>query len=228
IPILRQYFRRATRIAQSKAIPTATEIPILRQYFRRATRIVQSKAIPTATGEPASLLRDDSHGEAFPTYATITLRIEGSLYPPAKAATEMALQISAQNLEISNLKARIKLLEDKDKRTAEPTGDDTQIKGRSLETGKEADVSVPPAVEVSNVGVPTGSGLVPTVSAIFTTASVVTPYSRRKEEEMAREDQRLNEQIARDAEIARIHAEEEMQMLIDGLDRNNEVIAKHL
>nr|GEZ89994.1 hypothetical protein [Tanacetum cinerariifolium] len=34
--------------------------------------------------------------------------------------------------------------------------------------------------------------------------------------------------IARDAEIARIHAEEELQMLIDGLDRNNETVAKYL
>nr|GEY82057.1 hypothetical protein [Tanacetum cinerariifolium] len=100
-------------------------------------------------------------------------------------------------------------------------------------------------------------GLVPTVSAIFTTASVVTPYSRcpreisakdkgkekmveydtpkkkrlqeqidvqvarEMEEEMARDNQRMNEQIVRDAEIARIHAEEELKMMIDGLDRNN-------
>nr|GEZ54719.1 hypothetical protein [Tanacetum cinerariifolium] len=48
------------------------------------------------------------------------------------------------------------------------------------------------------------------------------------EEQLAREDQRMNEQIARDAEIARIHAEEELQMLIDGLDRTNETIAKYL
>nr|GEY03099.1 synaptobrevin, longin-like domain protein [Tanacetum cinerariifolium] len=125
-----------------------------------------------------------------------------------------------------------------------------------LTSGVQA-VSVPPVAEVSTVGlVPTGSGLVPTVSATFTTASVVIPYSSRKgkekmvesdtqkkkklqeqidvqmaremEEQMDREDQRMDEQIARDAEIARIHAEEELQMLIDGLDRNNEVIAKHL
>nr|GEV29085.1 hypothetical protein [Tanacetum cinerariifolium] len=111
-------------------------------------------------------------------------------------------------------------------------------------------VSVPPIAEVSTVGIPIGSGMVLAASPIFTTASVVTPYSRRKgkekmvesdtpkkkklqeqidvqvaremEEQMAREDQRSNEQIARDAEIARIHAEEELQMLIDGLDRNNE------
>nr|GEV08133.1 hypothetical protein [Tanacetum cinerariifolium] len=131
----------------------------------------------------------------------------------------------AQDLEISNLKARIKIVEDKDKGSAELSGDDAPIKGRSLETGDEAGVersierksnkteemvnvltsmdaaniltsgvqavSVPPVAEVSTVG------LVPTVSAIFTTASVVTPYSRRKD-------------------------------LIDGLDKNNEVIAKHL
>nr|GEW24218.1 hypothetical protein [Tanacetum cinerariifolium] len=48
------------------------------------------------------------------------------------------------------------------------------------------------------------------------------------EEEMARDAQRMNEQIARDAKIARIHAEEELQMMIDRLDRSNEMIAKHL
>nr|GFD22932.1 hypothetical protein [Tanacetum cinerariifolium] len=52
--------------------------------------------------------------------------------------------------------------------------------------------------------------------------------AREMEEQLAREDQRRDEQIARDAEIARIHAEEELQMLIDGLDRNNETIAKYL
>nr|GFC40195.1 hypothetical protein [Tanacetum cinerariifolium] len=40
--------------------------------------------------------------------------------------------------------------------------------------------------------------------------------------------QRMNEQIARDAEIAKIHAEEELQIMIDGLDRNNETVAKYL
>nr|GFB83268.1 hypothetical protein [Tanacetum cinerariifolium] len=84
-----------------------------------------------------------------------------------------------------------------------------------LQSGIQA-VNVPPVAEVSTVSlVPTGSGLVPTMA-------------REMEEQMAREDQSMDEQIARDAEIARIHAEEELQMLIDGLDRNNEVIAKHI
>nr|GEX76820.1 hypothetical protein [Tanacetum cinerariifolium] len=52
--------------------------------------------------------------------------------------------------------------------------------------------------------------------------------AREIKEEITREDQRMNEHLARDAEIARIHAEEELKMLIDGLDRSNEVIAKHL
>nr|GFB04550.1 hypothetical protein [Tanacetum cinerariifolium] len=44
-------------------------------------------------------------------------------------------------------------------------------------------VSVSPAAEVPTVSVPTGSGMVLTTSPIFTTASVVTPYSRRKRKE---------------------------------------------
>nr|GEU33695.1 hypothetical protein [Tanacetum cinerariifolium] len=236
-------------IASTETISTSTptEIPSLRQYFKRATRIAQSKALPTAVDEPTSHLRDDSQGEAFPTQ------------------TEMATKIAAQDLEISSLKPRIKLLEAKDKGTAKLSGDDAPIKGRSLEIGEEVAniltsgvqaVSVSPAAKVFAVGVPTGNGLVPTVSVIFTTASVVIQYSRRKgkekmvesdtpkkkklqeeidvqmaremEEEMARDAKRMNEQIARDAEIARKHAEEELQMMIDGLDRSNKMIAKHL
>nr|GEX87448.1 hypothetical protein [Tanacetum cinerariifolium] len=198
-----------------------------------------------------------------------------------------------QELEINRLKARIKLLEDKDRRAAEQPGDDAPIKGRSLDEGEEAgerasddteematvltsmDAAsiltsggvqvVPTATEVATAtaSIPTGSGVVstasptiPTATLIFTTATESTPYTRRKgkekmvesetpkkkkvqeqidvqlarelEEEMARNTQRMNEKIARDAEIARIHAKEELQMLIDGLDRNNETVAKYL
>nr|GEZ65469.1 hypothetical protein [Tanacetum cinerariifolium] len=48
--------------------------------------------------------------------------------------------------------------------------------------------------------------------------------ARELEEEMARDVQRMNEQIAKDAEIARIHVEEELQIMIDRLDRNNETV----
>nr|GEW01345.1 ribonuclease H-like domain-containing protein [Tanacetum cinerariifolium] len=285
--------------ATTKTIPTSppTKIPTLRQYSRRA-RIAQSTALPAAADEPASPLGDDSQGEAFPTVSGLEaghdreniIKTSALPYDSTPRVTSLAADEGTQDLEISNLKARIKMIKDKDGGGAKPSGEDAPIKGRSLETGEEAGVeksikigsndteellnvftsldaaniltsevqvvSVPPAVEVSTIGIPTGSGMVPTASPIFTTASVVTPYSRRKgkekmvesdtpkkkklqeqidvhvareiEEQMAREDQRRNEQIARDTEIARIHAEEELQMMIDGLDRSNEMIAKHL
>nr|GEY39091.1 hypothetical protein [Tanacetum cinerariifolium] len=94
--------------------------------------------------------------------------------------------------------------------------------------------TIPPAVDIH-----TGSDAVPTASPIIATATIVTPYSIRKgkevmvesdtlkkqrlqeqidaqvakelEEQQEREDKRMTEQIARDAEVARIHAEEELQ-----------------
>nr|GEV28404.1 putative ribonuclease H-like domain-containing protein [Tanacetum cinerariifolium] len=104
--------------------------------------------------------------------------------------------------------------------------------------------------------VSTASPIIPTAALIFTTATESTLYTRRKgkekmvesdtpkkkklqeqidvqvarelEEQIAREDQRMSEQIARDAEVARIHAEEELQMMINSLDRSNETVVKYL
>nr|GFA55036.1 hypothetical protein [Tanacetum cinerariifolium] len=138
------------------------------------------------------------------------------------------------------------------------------MEAANILTSRVAAVSVSPVAAATTVGVPTISGLVPTISAIFTTASVVTPYSRRPreisakdkgkekvvesdvpkkkklqehidaqvareiEEEFIRDNKRLSEQLARDVEIARLHAEKELKMMIEGLDRRNEMIAKHL
>nr|GEW91097.1 hypothetical protein [Tanacetum cinerariifolium] len=51
---------------------------------------------------------------------------------------------------------------------------------------------------------------------------------RELEEQQEREDLRMNKQIARDVEVARIHAEEEIQAMIDSLDKSNETVAKYL
>nr|GEW89895.1 hypothetical protein [Tanacetum cinerariifolium] len=133
----------------------------------------------------------------------------------------MASKFVAQDLEISQLKDRVKLLEDRD--------------GGASVLSSGVQVSIPPAAEVptvsvppSTISVPTGSSVVPTASPIFTIATVTTPYTRRKEEGMERDAQRMNEQIARDYEIARIHAKEELQIMKDGLDRNKETVAKYL
>nr|GEU71249.1 hypothetical protein [Tanacetum cinerariifolium] len=304
IPTLRQYSRRA-RIAQSSALPTAADEP--------ASPLgdgSQGEACPTASGleaklDRANIIKTSTLPHDSPPRVTSLAADEGSMQQQLNDLTdlytrllrqqiEMATKITAQDLEIASLKARIKMLEDKDGGVAEPSGEDATIKGKSLETGEEEGVDkstkrgsndteklvnvltsldatsiltsgvqmvcVPPTAEVPTVSVPTGSGMVPTASLIFTTASVVTPYTRRKgkekmvesdtlkkkklqeqidvqvvremEEQMAREDQRMNEQIAiaRDAEIARIHAEEELQMieLINDLVKYQENFAKVL
>nr|GEY59131.1 hypothetical protein [Tanacetum cinerariifolium] len=193
--------------------------------------------------------------------------------------SQMAAKIKDQDLEISGLKARVKSLEDKNRRSTEPTQEEAPIIREIIEIWEElgADkstklgsndtkemVNVLSSIDAANIltsrgaaasvssakvlpaaGVPTVSGSFPTVSAIFTTASVKLVESevpkKRKlqeqidaqvakemEEEFARESQRLSEQLARDSEIARLHAKEELKIMIEGLDRNNEVIAKHL
>nr|GEZ26413.1 hypothetical protein [Tanacetum cinerariifolium] len=109
----------------------------------------------------------------------------------------------------------------------------------------------PPIVDIH-----TGSDAVSTASLIVATATIVTPYSRRKgkevmiesdtpkkqrlqeqidaqvarelEQQQEIEDKRMTEQIARDAEVARVHAEEELQGMINSLDKTNETIAKYL
>nr|GFC89392.1 hypothetical protein [Tanacetum cinerariifolium] len=52
--------------------------------------------------------------------------------------------------------------------------------------------------------------------------------ARELEEQQEKEDMRMNEQIARDTKLARIHAEEEIPGMIDSLDKSNETIAKYL
>nr|GEY40233.1 hypothetical protein [Tanacetum cinerariifolium] len=52
--------------------------------------------------------------------------------------------------------------------------------------------------------------------------------ARELEEQQEKEDMRMNEQIARDAEVVRIHVEEELQGMIDSLDKSNETMAKYL
>nr|GEY81082.1 hypothetical protein [Tanacetum cinerariifolium] len=279
IPTLRQYSRRA-RIAQSSALPTAADEP--------ASPLgddSQGEAFPTVSGLEAEQDRENINKtstlphDSPPRVTSLAVderSMQHKLYELTdlctrlqRKQTEMASKIAAQDLKITSLKVRIKLLEDKDrvgveKSTKRGSNDTeelvnvlTSLDAASILTSGVQVVSVPLAAEVATISVPTGSGLVPTASLIFTTASVVTPYSRHKgkekmvdsdtpkkkkklqeqidvqieremEEQLAKEDQRMNEQIARDAEIARIHAKEELQMLIDGLDRNNETITKSL
>nr|GFA86632.1 hypothetical protein [Tanacetum cinerariifolium] len=318
----RKYTRRDTRIAQSKALSLAAN-----EHASLSKDDKQGDAFPTVSSLDAGQDRENinktsalSH-ESSPRVTSLDAD-EGSMQQILhelmelctslqRQQSQMAAKIKDQDLDISGLKARVKSLEDKERRSAEPTQEDAPITEGIIEIWEElraekstelgsndteemvnvlssmeaaniltsgvAAVSVSPTSGVSTAGVPTVRGSFPTISAIFTTASVVTPYTRRPrwitigssqhmrspiikakdkgkqkvveskvqkkrklqehidaqvaremEEEFARENQRVSEQLARDTEITRLHAEEELKMMIEGLDRSNEVIAKHL
>nr|GFC21065.1 hypothetical protein [Tanacetum cinerariifolium] len=162
-------------------IPTEIiDIPQLRQYTRRA-RIAQSSALPTVADEPASPFGDDSQGEACPTVSGDIIKTSTLPSDSTPRVTSLAADEGSMKHKLNELMDLIKLLEDKDGEGDAPFGEDAPIKGRSLETGEKAEVptvSIPPAGEV-----PTSSSVVPTASPIFTTATVTTPYSRRKGKE---------------------------------------------
>nr|GEX59654.1 ribonuclease H-like domain-containing protein [Tanacetum cinerariifolium] len=263
-------------------IPTVTpsDTPTLKQYTRRA-RIAQSSALLPVVDEPASPLRDVSEGEACPTDSSFeadhdraniaksfTLphdsapRVTSSAANEAKDREGMAAERSRDDASIKGRNL------DEGEAAAERVSDDTKEMATILTSMDATTVLASRVAEVPTgsgsiptagppaADVPTGGDVVPTAGPIFATATVVTPYTRRKgketlvesetpkkkkvqeqidaqvvrelEEQMAREDHRMTEQVARDAEIARIHAEEELQIMIDGLDKSNETIAKYL
>nr|GEU69565.1 hypothetical protein [Tanacetum cinerariifolium] len=239
-PTFRKYTRRA-RIAQSSTLP-----PVADEPASPLRDVSEGKACPTDSGFEANQDRVNiAKSSTLP-------------HDSAPTVTSPAADEGTQELEIHRLKAIVKLLEDREGVAAERFGDDAPIKGRNLDEGEAAAKRVsddteemetvltsmdaatvlasgvpevptgsgsiltagPPAAEV-----PTGSDVVPTAGLIFATTTVM---ARQLEEEMERDGQRMNEQIARDAEITRIHAEEELQIMIDGLYRSNETVAKYL
>nr|GFB37641.1 hypothetical protein [Tanacetum cinerariifolium] len=204
--------------------------------------------------EPASPVRDVSEGEACPTESDFIVdqdsatTIKFSTLPHDLAPKE----------EIVKLKDRVKVLEDREGVAAKQSGYDAPIKGRSINEREVAAERIrginvptgsgfiptagPPATIIS-----TGSEVGPTASPIVTRrkdkevmVESDTPKKKKLqeqidaqvaielEEQQEREDMRMNEQIARDTEVARIHPEEELQGMIDNLDQSNETIAKYL
>nr|GFB65892.1 hypothetical protein [Tanacetum cinerariifolium] len=199
---------------------------------------------------------------------------------------ELAAKFQAQEVEINRLKERVKMLEDREGVAATRSRDD--IKGRSIDEGEAATerisddseemttiltsmdaatilasgvVDVPTGIfatatvftpyrrrkgkEVTVESetlkeakssradrcpeqVPTGSDVVPTASLVFATATVFTPYRRRKGKEVMVESetpkkQKVQEQI--DVQVAR---ELEEQLKREDQRRNNETVAKYL
>nr|GEY96180.1 hypothetical protein [Tanacetum cinerariifolium] len=164
--------------------------------------------------------------------------------------SELLVQFQAQKVEINKLNARVNILEDNQGVIGARSKDDAPIKGRRIDEEEgitrrvssdtkeirmdegEGGIDVPngsdsiPTAGPPVVDIHTGSDAVPTASPIVATATVVTLYSRRKGKEVMVESDTPKKQ--RDAEVARIYAEEELQGMIDSLYKTNETIAKYL
>nr|GEY35801.1 hypothetical protein [Tanacetum cinerariifolium] len=123
----------------------------------------------------------------------------------------LLVQFKAQEVEINKLKERVKVLEDNQGVIGARSKDDAPIKGRRIDE-EEGGIDVPtasysiPTAGPHAVDIHTGSEVVPTASPIVATATVVTPYLRRRGKEVMVESdtpkkQRLQEQI--DAQVAR-------------------------
>nr|GEZ78267.1 hypothetical protein [Tanacetum cinerariifolium] len=268
----------------SKPIPQApTETLTLWRYTRRAIRIAQSKALSPVADKHASLSRDDRQGEAFLTVSNLDAGqdreniAKTSALPHESSPRVPFLDADKDNqdLKISGLKARVKSLEDKDRRRAEPTQEDAPITRGIIDIGEElgaekstekgsndieeminvlssmeaanilssggAATSVSPADVLPTDGVPTVSGSFPSVSVIFTTASMVTPYTRRSRGITIGSSQPMRIPIIRAKDKGKekvieveVLKKRKLQEQIDAhvareiKEESNEVIAKHL
>nr|GEW92527.1 hypothetical protein [Tanacetum cinerariifolium] len=250
IPTLRQYSWRA-RIAQSLALPTAVNEPA--SPFKDDS---QSEACPTIYGleveqDRVNIIKTSTLPYDSPPRVTSLAADEGtqdleiiSLMSRIKMLEDTDGGVVEPSREDATIKGRsLETGEEAgvDKSTERGSNDIkelvnvlTSLDALNILTSEGVQVdSVPPTTEVSTVSVPTGSGKEKMVESDTPKKKklpeqIDVQMAREMEEQLAREDQRMSEQIARDAEIARIHAEEELKMLIDSLDGNNETIAKYL
>nr|GFB92330.1 hypothetical protein [Tanacetum cinerariifolium] len=213
--------------------------PIM-QYTQRY-RIAQSSVLPPAADEPVSPLRDVSQREAFPTDSGFivdqdraTIAKSSTLpHDSAPRVTSPAADEGTQEVEINRLKERVKQLEVREGVAATISGDDASIKGRSMDEGEATTERVSDDIEematvLTSMDAATVLAKSETPKKQKVQEQIDAQVARELEEQLAREDQRIAEQIARDAEIARIHDEEELQSMVDGLDNNNETVAKYL
>nr|GEZ60955.1 putative ribonuclease H-like domain-containing protein [Tanacetum cinerariifolium] len=246
---IKQYTRRA-RIAQSSALPTVANEP-----ESPLRDISQGEAYPTNFGfianqDRVTIAKFSTLPHDSAPRVTSPAADEGSMKHTINDLTalctslqrqysELAVKFEAQEIKLTRLKARVKLLEDSQGVVAVGSRDDAPIKGRNLDEGEAAaerasdeteematvltskDAAIVLARGVAEVPtcsgfiptagplaseVPNGSDVVPTANPVFSTATVVTPYRRRKGKEVMVESetpkkQKVQEQI--DAQVAR-------------------------
>nr|GEY64162.1 copia protein [Tanacetum cinerariifolium] len=233
----------------SPSLPPSSALPpVVDEPVSPLRDVSQGEACPTVSSLEAEQDRAN-------IAKTSTLPHESTSMVTSVASDEVQeLEINSLKARIKLLEDKYRGVTDQSRDDAPIMGKRLDEGEEAAERVKVATATV--SIPTGSIVVSTSSPTIPTAAAIFTTATESTPYTKRKrkekmvefdtpkkkklqeqidvqvvrelEEEMARDAQRMNEQIARDVEIARIHAEEELQMLIDGLDRNNETVTKYL
>nr|GEW64456.1 retrovirus-related Pol polyprotein from transposon TNT 1-94 [Tanacetum cinerariifolium] len=168
--------------------PTETLTP--RRLTKRDIRIAQSKALLPDADEPASLLRDDRHGEAFPTVSSLDAGQDmENIVKTSAMSHESSPRVLSLDADDGSMQQRLhELMELCTSLQRQQSQMADKIKNHDIE------------------------------------------ISRLKARVKSLEDKKktLSKQAARGYEIGRIHTEEELKLTIEGLDRSNEVIAKHL
>nr|GEU37496.1 hypothetical protein [Tanacetum cinerariifolium] len=136
--------------------------------------------------------------------------------------SEMVFKFKAQELEINSLKARIKLLEDKDGGVAEQSGDDAPIKGRRLDEGEEAAkrvsddteemAAVLTSMDVASILTSGGVQVVPTAAEVAT-ASILSLTLEEKENK--RWNMKLLPSICRNQFAVELPIERRIELISD-------------
>nr|GEY99235.1 hypothetical protein [Tanacetum cinerariifolium] len=116
-------------VSQSEACPTVSRLDAKQDR----ANIAKSSTLPhESTSRVTSLTADEgSMQHKLDELTALCTSLQ-------RQHSEMVARFEAQGLEIKSLKARIKVLEDKDRGVAEQSGDDAPIKGRRLDVGEEA------------------------------------------------------------------------------------------
>nr|GEZ74008.1 hypothetical protein [Tanacetum cinerariifolium] len=235
-PHLRHYTKRA-RIAQSSAL-----LPVADEPASLLRDVSQGKACPTDFGfkadqERASIAKTSTlPNDSTPRVISLAAD-EGNMQHKLDKLMALCTNLQREQLEMV-VKFVAQELEINREEGVERVSDDTEEMATILTSMDAATVLSSEVAKVSTrsgsiptanppaTGVPIGSDVVSTAGLIFATATVVTPYTRRKgkekmiesetpkkkkiqeqmdiqmarqlEEEMERDAQRMNEQIARD------------------------------
>nr|GFA67276.1 hypothetical protein [Tanacetum cinerariifolium] len=232
-----QYTRRA-RISQSFTLPTVVDEPA--SPVRDDN---QGEACPTDSGfiadqDRATIAKSSTLPCDSAPRVTSPAAEEGSMQQTLnelmafctslqRQHLELLAKFQTQEVEINMLKESVKILEDKEGVIGGKSRDDAPIKGRSTNEGEA------PAERISNDSEEIARGKEVMVESDTPKKKKLQEHidaqvARELEEQQEREDMRMNEQIARDAEVVRIYAEEEIQGMIDSLDKSNETVAKYL